>query len=339
MERFRSMMNGMGGQLGAAHGTDNLQLIDNAETVYISSLALLKMLRHGRAGVPMEVMGLMLGEFVDDFTVRVVDVFAMPQSGTGVSVEAVDPVFQMKMMDMLRQTGRPESVVGWYHSHPGFGCWLSSVDINTQQSFEQLTPRAVAVVVDPIQSVKGKVVIDAFRLINPQSLMLGQEPRQSTSNLGHLNKPSIQALIHGLNRHYYSININYRKTALEENMLMNLHKQVWTESLQMDDFRTQGQNNKERLDRLVSLSEGYEKRVKEETELTKDQLKTRYVGKLDPKKHLEDVGQQLIEDNIVAVSRQMIDKEAAVLEKKASAVGATGKGRSDDDQMDVEEDL
>jgi 26S proteasome regulatory subunit N11 len=36
----------------------------------------------------------------------VVDVFAMPQSGTGVSVEAVDPVFQTKMMDMLRQTGR-----------------------------------------------------------------------------------------------------------------------------------------------------------------------------------------------------------------------------------------
>lgn len=81
-------------------------MIDNSETVYISSLALLKMLRHGRAGVPMEVMGLMLGEFVDDFTVRVVDVFAMPQSGTGVSVEAVDPVFQTKMMDMLRQTGR-----------------------------------------------------------------------------------------------------------------------------------------------------------------------------------------------------------------------------------------
>jgi 26S proteasome regulatory subunit N11 len=85
---------------------DSTTLIDNSETVHISSLALLKMLRHGRAGVPMEVMGLMLGEFVDDYTVRVVDVFAMPQSGTGVSVEAVDPVFQTKMMDMLRQTGR-----------------------------------------------------------------------------------------------------------------------------------------------------------------------------------------------------------------------------------------
>lgn len=127
---------------------------------------------------------------------------------------------------------RPEMVVGWYHSHPGFGCWLSGVDINTQQSFEALSERAVAVVVDPIQSVKGKVkmkaccrltvflsslhfrciihrfrsnsifsklvsclfqvVIDAFRLINANMMVLGHEPRQTTSNLGHLNKPSIQ---------------------------------------------------------------------------------------------------------------------------------------------------
>lgn len=89
----------------------------------------------------------------------------------GVSVEAVDPVFQAKMLDMLKQTGRPEMVVGWYHSHPGFGCWLSGVDINTQQSFEALSERAVAVVIDPIQSVKGKVVIDAFRLINPNMMV------------------------------------------------------------------------------------------------------------------------------------------------------------------------
>ena len=34
-------------------------------------------------------------------------------------------------------------VVGWYHSHPGFGCWLSGVDVNTQQSFEALNQRAV----------------------------------------------------------------------------------------------------------------------------------------------------------------------------------------------------
>jgi proteasome lid subunit RPN8/RPN11 len=67
-----------------------------------------------------------------------VDVFAMPQSGTSVTVESVDHVFQTKMLDMLKQTGRPEMVVGWYHSHPGFGCWLSNVDVNTQQVCQTL---------------------------------------------------------------------------------------------------------------------------------------------------------------------------------------------------------
>lgn len=49
---------------------------------------------------------MLLGEFVDDYTVRVTDVFAMPQSGTGVSVEAVDPAYQTAMLEMLKQTGR-----------------------------------------------------------------------------------------------------------------------------------------------------------------------------------------------------------------------------------------
>ena len=90
------------------------------------------MLKHGRAGVPMEVMGLMLGESIDEYTIKVVDVFAMPQSGNLVSVESVDPVYQKDMLDMLKQTQRNENVVGWYHSHPSFSCWLSSVDMSTQ---------------------------------------------------------------------------------------------------------------------------------------------------------------------------------------------------------------
>lgn len=102
------------------------------------------------------------------------------------------PSFSGTSSCISTNTCRPEMVVGWYHSHPGFGCWLSGVDVNTQQSFEALNQRAVAVVIDPIQSVKGKVVIDAFRCISPQTMMLGQEPRQTTSNVGHLNKPSIQ---------------------------------------------------------------------------------------------------------------------------------------------------
>ena len=70
------------GNVADGHASDDIKELDTSEQITISSLALLKMLKHARAGVPMEVMGLMLGSFVDDFTIRVVDVFAMPQSGT-----------------------------------------------------------------------------------------------------------------------------------------------------------------------------------------------------------------------------------------------------------------
>merc|ERR1739848_78404 len=296
----------MGRMQAPAPGTDTPQ-VDTGEQIYISSLALLKMLKHGRAGVPMEVMGLMLGEYVDEYTVKVVDVFAMPQSGTGVSVEAVDPVFQARMLDMLKQTGRPEMVVGWYHSHPGFGCWLSGVDINTQTSFEALSERAVAVVVDPIQSVKGKVIIDAFRLINPQMMVMGQEPRQTTSVLGHLQKPSIQALIHGLNRHYYSIAINYRKNELEQRMLMNLNKKSWMDGLTLHDYNEHCQLNKDTVKDMLTLAKNYDKALEEEEKMTPEQLAIKNVGKQDPKRHLEEKVDVLMTSNIVQCLGAMLD--------------------------------
>jgi len=296
-----------GAGMGGGAPPSDAPVVDTAEQVYISSLALLKMLKHGRAGVPMEVMGLMLGEFVDEYTVRVIDVFAMPQSGTGVSVEAVDPVFQAKMLDMLKQTGRPEMVVGWYHSHPGFGCWLSGVDINTQQSFEALSERAVAVVVDPIQSVKGKVVIDAFRLINPNMMVLGQEPRQTTSVLGHLVKPSIQALIHGLNRHYYSIAINYRKNELEQRMLMNLNKKSWSDGLTLRDYKDHCSLNQQTVGEMLQLAKNYDKALEEEEKMTPEQLAIKNVGKLDPKRHLEEKVDVLMTNNVVQCLGAMLD--------------------------------
>jgi 26S proteasome regulatory subunit N11 len=280
---------------------------DTSEITYISSLALLKMLKHGRAGVPMEVMGLMLGEFVDEYTVQVVDVFAMPQSGTGVSVEAVDPVFQTKMLDMLKQTNRPQMVVGWYHSHPGFGCWLSSTDINTQQSFEQLNKRAVSIVIDPIQSVKGKVVIDAFRLINPQLMMLGQSPRQTTSNLGHLTKPSIQALIHNLNRHYYSINIAYKKNELEQKMLLNLRKRSWLEGLTIADCEEHAKQNQTTVEALLKLSKQYTERLDDEKGKSKKDIVVANVGKIDPKRHLALDVEELMASNIAQSLGVMLD--------------------------------
>ena len=51
---------------------------------------------------------------------------------------------------------------------------------------------------------------------------------------------------------------------------------------------------------------------------------------------LEDVGQQLIEDNIVSVSRQMIDKEASLAKTNGETNGTNGAHK---DNMDVDEEL
>ena len=75
-------------------------------------------------------------------------------------------------------------------------------------------------------------MIDAFRLIGQtQMIALPTEPRQTTSNIGFLKKPTIQARIHGLDRHYYSLVIDWRKNDLEEQILMNLHKKDWSAGL------------------------------------------------------------------------------------------------------------
>ena len=226
------------------------------------------------------------------------------------SVEAVDPVFQTNMLDMLKQTGRPEMVVGWYHSHPGFGCWLSGVDMNTQTSFEQLNPRAVAVVIDPVQSVKGKVVIDAFRMIAGQNQfmsMSASEPLQTTSNIGFLKKPTIQARIHGLDRHYYSLVIDWRKNDLEEQMLMNLHKKDWTNGLLLQKFEDHQKYTENKLDVMVKLSKDYIQRVKDEEGKTMEEVEIANVGKLDPKKHLDNDVHDLMAASIIQCLGTMIN--------------------------------
>lgn len=61
---------------------------------------------------------------------------------------------------------------------------------------------------------------------------------------------------------------------------------------------------------MLSLSEAYNKSVIEESALTADQLKTRHVGKQDPKRHLEAHGEELMANNIVQCLGTMFDATA-----------------------------
>lgn len=299
MERLFGGMPGMGGMgRGGAQGVD-APMNDTAEQVYISSLALLKMLKHGKAGIPLEVMGLMLGDYVDDYTVKCIDVFAMPQSGTETSIEAIDEAFQAKMHEMLRQTGRNEIVVGWYHSHPGFGCFLSSVDVNTQKNFEQLNPRFVAVVVDPVQSVRGKVVIDAFRSYGGMTLNIGEvDQRQTTSNLGNHSKTRGFSLKDLARISYYSLLINYRKNELETKMLLNLHKSKWDAGFKTRNSKVSDEENIKRIDEINKLSDKYATWIDGEINKSTKEIYMQSVGKFNPKEHLEGIVDHMITDNL-----------------------------------------
>lgn len=69
-----------------------------------------------------------------------VDVFAMPQSGTTVTVESVDHVFQTKMLEMLKQTGRYVYLCLYYPQNFNVDChyadlkWSLAGTILTQVS-------------------------------------------------------------------------------------------------------------------------------------------------------------------------------------------------------------
>lgn len=278
-------------------------LRDTAETVQISSLSLLKMLLHGRAGVPLEVMGLMIGEQVDDYTIRVVDVFSMPQTATGQSVEAIDPEYQVHMLDKLKVVGRHENVVGWYHSHPGFGCWLSSEDVMTASSYENLTPRSVSVVIDPIQSVRGKVVIDAFRTISQSVMMVEMsgisggtftEPRQTTSNIAFLNKPTTTALTRGLDKQYYSLPITFRKKNHELRLLLNVYKKGWQEGFKLQNTKAHEKETRRSIRELISLAEQAETFISQG--LDEDHIGN--VGRVNAMSHMQQEAENLIERNL-----------------------------------------
>lgn len=53
---------------------------------------------------------------------------------------------------------------------------------------------------------------------------------------------------------------------------------------------------------MLTLSESYNKSVQEETTMTQEQLKTRHVGKQDPKRHLENAVETAMGDQVRILS-------------------------------------
>uniref|UniRef100_A0A0K0CWM5 COP9 signalosome complex subunit 5 n=1 Tax=Angiostrongylus cantonensis TaxID=6313 RepID=A0A0K0CWM5_ANGCA len=183
-----------------------------------------------------EVMGLMQGR-VDGNAFIVMDTFALPVEGTETRVNAQAQAYEYMSVytDLCEAEGKKEKVVGWYHSHPGYGCWLSGIDVATQALNQQFQEPWVAIVVDPLRTMSaGKVDIGAFRTY-PQ----GYQPPVEEGPSEYQSIPLSKIEDFGVHcKQYYSLDVNFFKSELDSHILSALWNTYWLDTLSSSPLLT-----------------------------------------------------------------------------------------------------
>lgn len=196
--------------------------------INISALALLKMVMHAKSGGRLEIMGLMLGK-ITEHKMFVMDSFALPVEGTETRVNAQSAAYEYMTayIESAKKVGRLENAIGWYHSHPGYGCWLSGIDVSTQMLNQQFQEPFVAIVIDPIRTVSaGKVNLGAFRTYPKGYKPSNQGPSEyQTIPLEKIEDFGIHC------KQYYSLDVKYFKSSLDAQLLDLLWNKYWVDTL------------------------------------------------------------------------------------------------------------
>ncbi|KAG5979544.1 COP9 signalosome catalytic subunit rri1 [Claviceps digitariae] len=244
--------------------------------VRISAVALIKMTMHARSGGNLEIMGLMQG-YVDGDTFVVTDAFRLPVEGTETRVNVQDEAneYIVEYLDSCRAQGRQENVVGWYHSHPGYGCWLSGIDVDTQAMQQQFQDPFLAVVIDPHRTVSaGKVEIGAFRTYpNSQTFESGGGPGsgpppagfgsgsgagfEAADEDGFQAVPLAKAAEFGAHAsRYYSLEVSHFKSTLDTQLLQLLWHKYWVQTVSQNPLLTnRDYDSKQMLDLSCKVDE------------------------------------------------------------------------------------
>ena len=136
--------------------------------LYLSKLAEEKIRNHAMSRLEprIEIMGLLLGTIYrrqEREYVLVRDVATTDLDASLVSVRFDRQGFE-KLFESLDDSGFDYVIVGWYHSHPGHGCFLSQTDVDTQTSMFN-RPFHSALVIDPVN-----MEIETFKVENGRPL-------------------------------------------------------------------------------------------------------------------------------------------------------------------------
>jgi len=203
--------------------------------VKISAIALLKMVMHARSGGQLEVMGLMMGK-VDGDTMIVMDSFALPVEGTETRVNAQTEGYEymVEYLSLIKDVGRQENALGWYHSHPGYGCWLSGIDVSTQMLNQQFQEPWLAIVIDPVRTISsGKVELGAFRTY-PEGYKADNDAPSEYQSI-----PISKIEDFGVHcKQYYPLEVSYFKSSLDSQLLDLLWNKYWVNTLSSNPLYT-----------------------------------------------------------------------------------------------------
>jgi proteasome lid subunit RPN8/RPN11 len=130
-----------------------------ATVAVVSEAAWNKVKRHLESKTHVELGGVLLGLAAYDVeldTHYTIVIDAAPASGgksSSIRFEFTSEGWESIRSEMER-SGNRLTIVGWYHSHPGFGIFLSSTDMHTQQSFFSQNWQ-LALVYDPLSGDRG----------------------------------------------------------------------------------------------------------------------------------------------------------------------------------------
>jgi len=96
---------------------------------------------------PYERIGLLIGTFLDD-GLWVNDIVVGGNSDSD-TLCVLPPEKLARVADDIVRGKIDGRIVGWYHSHPGYGIFMSETDLATHGKLLQFSPFVIALVVDP----------------------------------------------------------------------------------------------------------------------------------------------------------------------------------------------
>lgn len=138
---------------GADKSLDQVIVAKMEPKIEIDNEVTRRIRQHARAHHKTEVCGVLIGEDANGkIEIRAsIEALNAAQAGTHVTFtqDAWEEIYRVK--DELYPD---ERIVGWYHSHPGFGVFLSEHDMFIQQNFFS-SPGQVAWVYDPHTDEEG----------------------------------------------------------------------------------------------------------------------------------------------------------------------------------------